>query len=170
MYCKYLFSPDPYKSNIADVSIHVSYDRDEESPSLGSDGNDGQQQQEASNVINSGSAAHGEDVTTKMADSEEGIKPVDGSPREDEDSAGQPVREDVEQMSAEQQREVVQPSVEQAPAEPRGEDSVGQTVTVSSGETPAENMVDTQEQSLTSNKQDETQDESQSSPTTADEP
>ena len=131
-----VFIPDPYKANIADVSIHVSYDCDEDSPPLEgaatAAGNEPPQQQ-SSNA--DGSIVHGED-TGKMVD----------------------------KTSAEQQ-EANQPAVEsskQTPTESHTEDTVGQKLLGSSDEASAEDLVETQEEQLpTSNGQEKIQTENQ---------
>lgn len=133
---------DPYKSNINDVSIHVSYDRDEESPP----GNGQEQQQQSSNV--DGSTADASEV----ADSE-GSKSVDGLARQEEVSAGQPTRDAMEHPSVELS--------DQVPAESHTEDTMEQKVVASSDEAPAENVVETQEQLPSSSGPEETQTETQ---------
>lgn len=138
-----LFVPDPYKANIGDVSIHVSYDRDEDSPpfeSSAASGNESQQQQEQQPSNDDGNIVRSED-TGKTVDSEV----VDGSTKEEEVSAGQPAGEGVaeeEETNTDQQEVNLEPS-KQVPT-----DSHAEEVPVSLDEA---NVVETQEkQSLTS--------------------
>lgn len=105
------------------MSIHVSYDRDDESPLVGSDappGNESQEHQQPPNI--DGSVVHGEDTVDS-----EGVKPVDGlAQQEEEVSAGQPAIGGVAEKGTEQPA-VDQVSIEpskQAPAESHAEDTV----------------------------------------------
>lgn len=141
-----LFVPDPYKANIGDVSIHVSYDRDEDSPpfeSSAASGNESQQEQQPSN--DDGSIVRSED-TGKTVDSEV----VDGSTKE-EVSAGQPAGEGVaeeEETNTDQQEVNLEPS-KQVPT-----DSHAEEVPVSLDEA---NVVETQEKQLLTSEQTEKQ-------------
>lgn len=108
------------------MSIHVSYDRDDESPLVGSDappGNESQEYQQPPNI--DGSVVHGEDAVDS-----EGVKPVDGLAQQEEVSAGQPAIGGVAEKGTEQPA-VDQVSIEpskQAPAESHAEDTVEQRV------------------------------------------
>ena len=155
--CMLLFVPDPYKANIADVNIHVSYDRDEDSPPLESSaapGNELQQEQQPSN--DDGSIVHGEDVS-KVIDSEV----IDGSTK-DEISAGQPAGEGV----AEKEETNTEQEVNQHPVEP----SEQVPIESHTGEVPSAdeaNMMETQEkQSSTSGGQEQNENQPTESLTT----
>lgn len=127
---------DPYKSN--DVNIHVSYDRDEDSPP----GNE-QQQEQSSNI-------DGSTVSTGEAVDSEGTELVDGSVRQDVASAGLPAREGVaenEQTSTVADQTLTEPS-KPAPSESTMEQKV-------SDKAPTENLVE--KQLTESNKQEEIQ-------------
>ena len=113
--------------------------------------NESQQQQEQPSVDG---IVHGED-TSKVVDSDA----VDGSAKE-EVSADLPAREGVaekEKTNTEQQ-EVNQPAVEPSEETPIDSHAGGQGVLVSSDETPAEDVVETQEKQLpTSSGQEQTE-------------
>lgn len=132
---------DPYKSNISDVSIHVSYHRDEDSPP-------GTEQQQDQPLSVEGSNIPGEEDMSKMVGSE----PVDG---EEEASAGQPAGGDTGEKE-ETSTAVEQPQVE--PPKPHADDASQQKA----DEAPAENLVEeTQEKQLPASNEEEMQTESQ---------
>ena len=120
-----MFVPDPYKASMDDVSIHVSYDRDEDSPP--------QQQLEQQPSNDDGSIVHSED-TGKVVDSEA----VDGSIKEV--SAGEGVAEK-EETSTEQH--AAEPS-EQVPLVSSDEANMVETqekqLSTSSGQEQTENQ------------------------------
>jgi len=136
------------------VNIHVSYDRDEDSPpteSFAATENE-QQHQQSSNTGESIGCGEGNSRVV------EEVKPLDTSTREQEISAGQVDVAGKEEKSTEQQ-EIDQPSVDlskQATSESHAEDTTKQDMPVSSEEVPAGNVVEmTQEQLLASDKQEE---------------
>ena len=150
-----MFVADPYRSNIADVSIHVSYDRDEDSPPMENSRAPGSDSQQASNIDGSGNQAV--DL--------EGVKQVDGSTAEQMVPPELPPRKGVAEKEKEQ-HEVDKPATEKSEQTSHTNGDTGeQNVPPSSDEASGANVIETQENQFpTSSGQEQVQTDNQ--PTT----
>ena len=143
---------DPYRSNIADVSIHVSYDRDEDSPPMENSTAPRSDMQQASNI----------DGNVDQAVDSEGVKQVDESTEEQMVPPDRPPREG---MAEKEQHEVDQPTTteksEQA-SHTNGDTGEQNGEPVSSEEASGTNVIQTQENQFpTSSGQEQTQTDNQ---------